>query len=110
MYFHASLDLHNDITDIENEGCVFHSCIYDYFKVIEKSKDPDHTRNSLFSEYNHLSWRQLKKILTDLKSNTDTDNPTRIRYISKLIRIKYRKKGTRLHTEMTNNKKIEKDL
>ena len=79
-------------------------------ELIDKSKDPDHTRNSLFSEYNHLSRRQLKKVLKELKSNTDVDNSTRIRYVSKLIRIKYRKKGSRLRTEMTNDEKIEKDF
>ena len=52
---------------MENEVCVFQSCIYDYFKLIEKSKGPNHTRNSLFTEYNHLSWRQLKKIWKSLK-------------------------------------------
>ena len=46
MYLHANLVLLSVITDIENEVCVFESCIYDYFKLIEKSKDPDHTRNS----------------------------------------------------------------
>ena len=98
MYFHANLDLHNDITDIENEVCVFQSSIFNYFKVIDKSKDPDHTRNSLFSECNHLSRRQLEIFFF----NTDADNSTRIQYISKLIRIKYSKKGSsRLRTKMT---------
>ena len=55
MYFHANLDLHSDITDNKNNVLMFQSCIYDYFRLIEKSKDPDHTRNSLFTEYNHLS-------------------------------------------------------
>ena len=59
MYFHAILDLHSDIKAIENEVCLFQSCIYDYFKVIEKSEDPDHTMNFLFTECNHLSRRQL---------------------------------------------------
>ena len=67
IYFHANLDVHSNITDTENEVCVFQSCVYDYFKVIEKSKDPDDTRNSLcplileLTEYNHLSQVQLKK-------------------------------------------------
>ena len=60
MYFHANLDLHSEITDIENEVCVFQSCFYNYFKI-DKSKDLDRSRNYLFSEYNHLSRRQLKK-------------------------------------------------
>ena len=110
MYFHANLDLHSDITDIENEVCMFQSCIYDYFKLIDESKDPDHTRNSLFTYYNHLSRRQLKKILKELKSNTDADNSTRIRYVSKLIRIKYSKKRSILRTEMINDEKVEKDF
>ena len=46
---------------------MFQPCIYDYFKLIDKSKDPDHTRNSIFSEYNHLSQRQLKNFLKELK-------------------------------------------
>ena len=60
MYFHANLDLHSHITNIENKVCVFQSCVYDYFKLIEKIKHPDHTKNSLFTEYNHLSGRQQK--------------------------------------------------
>ena len=60
MYFHANLDLHSEITDIENEVCVFQSCFYNYFKI-DKSKDLDRSRNYLFSEYNHLSRCQLKK-------------------------------------------------
>ena len=48
MYLHANLVLLSDITDIENEICVFESCINDYFKLIEKSKDADHTRNSFY--------------------------------------------------------------
>ena len=59
----VDLDLHSDITD----------------KITDKSKDPDHTRNSFFSENNHLSRFQLKKFLKELKSNTDADNFTRIR-------------------------------
>ena len=99
MYFHANLDLHSEITDIENEVCVFQSCFYNYFKI-DKSKDLDRSRNYLFSEYNHLSRRQLKKkFLKQLKSNTDADNSTRIRYVSKLIRIKYSKKDSRLRTK-----------
>ena len=61
MYLHANLVLLSVITDIENEVCVFESCIYDYFKLIEKSKDPDHTRNS-FYWINHLFRRQPKKL------------------------------------------------
>ena len=45
-----------------------------------------------------------------LKSNTEADNSTRIRYVSKLIRIKYTKKSSKLRTEMTNDDKIEKDF
>ena len=67
MYLHANLVLLSVITDIENEVCVFESCIYDYFKLIEKSKDPDHTRNSLFTGYNNLSGRQLKLFRKSLK-------------------------------------------
>ena len=52
MYFHADLDLHSNITDIENEVRVFQSCIYDYFKLIDSSKDPEYTSNSLSTEYN----------------------------------------------------------
>ena len=89
---------------------MFQSCIYDYFKVIEKSKDPDDTRNSLYIEYNHLSQLELKKILKELKSNTDADYSTSIRCVSKLIRIKYSRKGSRLRTEMTNDEKVEKDF
>ena len=37
--------------------------------------------------------------MKELKSNTDADNSTRIRYASKLIRIKYSKKGSRLRTK-----------
>ena len=48
--------------------------------------------------------------MKDLKSNTDANNSTRIRYVSKLIRIKYSKKGSRLRTEMTNDDKTEKDF
>ena len=55
VYFHANLDLHSDIIDNKNEVLMFQSCIYDYFRLIEKSKNPDHTRNSLFTEYNNLS-------------------------------------------------------
>ena len=80
--------IHSNITDIENEVCVFQSCIYDYFKINDKSKDPDHTRNSLFSEYNDLSRRQLKIFLKDFKRNTDAFNYIKIRYVNKLIRIK----------------------
>ena len=52
MYFHANLDLHNDITDIENEVCVFQSSIFNYFKVIDKSKDPDHTNAIIYLDVN----------------------------------------------------------
>ena len=45
-----------------------------------------------------------------LKGNTDADNSARIRDVSKLIRIKYSKKGSKLRTEMTNDEKIEKDF
>ena len=48
--------------------------------------------------------------MKEFKSNTDADNSTRIRYVSKLIRIKYTKKSSKLRTEMTNDEKIEKDL
>ena len=48
--------------------------------------------------------------MKELQTNTDADNSTRIRYVSKLIRIKYSKKGSRLRTEMTNDEKIEKDF
>ena len=67
MYFQANLDLHSEISDIGNKVGVFQSCIYDYFKLIEKSKDPDHTRNSLFTGYNNLSGRQLKLFRKSLK-------------------------------------------
>ena len=110
MYLHANLVLLSVITDIENEVCVFESCIYDYFKLIEKSKDPDHTGNSLFTEYNHPSRHQLKKILNELKSNTNADDSTRTRYVIKLIIIKYSKKGSRLPTEMTTDEEIEKQF
>ena len=34
MYFHANLDLHSNITNIENEVRVLQSFIYDYFKLM----------------------------------------------------------------------------
>ena len=67
MYLHANLVLLSVITDIENEVCVFESCIYDYFKLIEKSKDPDHTRNSFYriqssipTSTEKIVWKSLK--------------------------------------------------
>ena len=48
--------------------------------------------------------------MKELKSNTDADNSTRIRYVSKLTRIKYSTKSSRLCIEMTNDEKIEKDF
>ena len=48
--------------------------------------------------------------MKELKGNTDADNSSRIRCVSKLIRIEYSKKGSRLRTEMTNGEKIEKDF
>ena len=110
MYFNANLDLQSDITKIENEVLAFQFCIYNYFKLIDKNKDPDYIQNSLFTEYNHLSRRKLKKILNELKSDTNNEDLTRIRYISKFIRVKYGKKGSKLRTEMTHDKRIEKDF
>ena len=34
MYFHANLNLHSNITKIENEVRVLQSFIYDYFKLM----------------------------------------------------------------------------
>ena len=48
--------------------------------------------------------------MKELKSNTDADNSARVRQVSKLIRIKYSKKGSKLRTEITNDEKIEKDF
>ena len=63
IYFHGNLDLQCDITNIENEVSVSQSCIYDYFKLINDSNNPDYTWNFLSRESNHLSRRQLKKAL-----------------------------------------------
>ena len=109
MYFHANLDLYINITNTENEVHVFQSCIYNYFILTDNSKDTDYTRNSLSTEYIHLSRRQLKKILKELKNGTNSEDSTRICYVSKLIRVKYSKKGNKLLNEMTHDERIEKD-
>ena len=101
MYFHANLDLHSNITNIENEVRVLQSFIYDYFKLIVNSKNPYHTWNSLSTEYNHLSRHQLKMILKELKNDTNNEDSTRIRYVCKLTRVKYSKKCNKLRPEMT---------
>ena len=105
MYFHANLDLRSNITNIENEVRVLQSCTHDYVKLIGNTKDPDYTCNSLSTEYHHLSRRQLKMILKELKNDTNNDDSTRISYVSKLIRIKYSKKSNKLRTEMAHDEK-----
>ena len=105
MYFHANLDLHSNINNIKNEVRVFQSCTHDYVKLIGNSKDPDHTCNSLSTEYHHLSQCQLKMILKELKNDTNNEDSTRICYVSKLIRIKCSKKSTKLRTEMAHDEK-----
>ena len=90
---------------------VFQSCIYDYFKYIDNSKDPEYTRNSLYAEYDHISRRQLKKFLKGSKNETNNEeDSTRMRYVSKLIRVKNSEKGNKLRTEMTHDERIEKDF
>ena len=84
--------------------------IYDYFKLIDNSKDPEYTWNSLSTEYNHLSRRQLKRILKELKNDTNNEDSTRIRYVNKLIRVKYSKKSNKLCNKMTHDEGIEKDF
>lgn len=88
MFFNANLDLHSNITKFENNVRVFQSCIYDYFSLIDNNKDPDWTWNSLSTEYNHLSRRQLKRFLKELKNDTNNEDSTRIRYVSKLTSVK----------------------
>ena len=88
MSFNANLDLHSNITKFENNVRVFQSCIYDYFSLIDNNEDPDWTWNSLSTEYNHLSRRQLKRFLKELKNDTNNEDSTRIRYVSKLTSVK----------------------
>ena len=88
MFFNANLDLQSNITKFENNVRVFQSCIYDYFSLIDNNKDPDWTWNSLSTEYNHLSRRQLKRFLQELKNDTNNEDSTRIRYVSKLTSVK----------------------
>lgn len=88
MFFNANLDLHSNITKFENNVRVFQSYIYDYFSLIDNNKDPDWTWNSLSTEYNHLSRRQLKRFLKELKNDTNNEDSTRIRYVSKLTSVK----------------------
>ena len=46
-----------------NEARMFQSFIYDYIKLTDNSNNPDYTCNSLSRECNHLSRRELKKVL-----------------------------------------------
>ena len=67
--------------------------------------------NILFNEYNHLSRRQLKKVLKQLKNDVTPTSLDRVKYISKLIRLKYSKKTRRfLNADPTHNDRIEKNF
>ena len=88
MYFHANVNIHRDITNIKHKLRVFQFCTYDYFKLIDNYIIYNSTRNSLSTEYNHL-----KTVFKELKNGTDNEDSTSIRYVSKLVRVKYSKKG-----------------
>ena len=75
MYFHANVDIHRDITNIKNKLRVFQSCTYDYFKLTD----------------NYIIYNST--VFKELKNGTDNEDSTRICYVSKLIRVKYNKKG-----------------
>ena len=104
-YFHQKLNLTDKILDLDCEVDNFHSCIYDYFKSVEKV---DKTPLSEFTELIGLSRRQLKKLLKSLKTTGLEDDLPKIRAISKLLRVKYSKKGFQYRNELSHDTKIEK--
>ena len=89
-YFEATLDHIKEIVDINEEITNLQNTIYDYFRN-ECGTVVEEVSNSEYKEtYEKLSKRQLKKALSELKSNKRSE--LEIRYVSNLIRKKYKKK------------------
>ena len=85
-YFRVTLDHTKEIVDINEEITNVQNTIYDYFRnecgtVVEEVSNSEYKQT-----YEKLSKRQLKKTLSELKSNKRSE--LEIRYASNLIRKK----------------------
>ena len=102
-YFKSAIDFTSDISNIDNEVTEFQSLIYNYFK--------DHcglVKSEYELRYDHLSKSKLKKALRELKSNDITDIKE-IKYISKLLRRKFKTNNT-INDGLNHNVKINNNF
>ena len=73
--------------------------------------NPDNDNTVTFRQrYNHLSKRQLKKKLASLREESSGEKSPEIRYISKLIRHKYKKKSALTINDSNHNEKVSKNF
>ena len=74
-------------------------------------RHPEHTKITPMipspTDNNHLSRRQLKYYLNELKSLQNDNVSNEIRYISKLLRLKYSKRTHRILSEKTHDQRIK---
>ena len=92
-YFKDTFDLSKAITDVDYELKTLQDNVYNYFKQTYgtvNNSDDDNTV-TLGQRYSHLSKRKLKKQLAYLRAGSSEKKSPEIRYISKLIRRKYKK-------------------
>ena len=102
-YFKSAINFTSDISNIDNEVIEFQSLIYNYFK--------DHcglVKSEYELRYDHLSKSKLKKALPELKSNDITDIKE-IKYISKLLRRKFKINNT-INDGLNHNVKINNNF
>ena len=88
--------------------------IYTYFKSnfgTYNNEDDSISEGSIFQQkYNHLSRRQLKYHLSELKKLQCNEATQEIRYISKLLRVKYSKRTHRMLSEKTHDERIQENF
>ncbi|CAB4019443.1 Hypothetical predicted protein, partial [Paramuricea clavata] len=113
-YFRANLNISNEITDINTEISSLQDMIYTYFKSnfgTYNNEDDSISEGSIFQQkYNHLSRRQLKYHLSELKKLQCNEATQEIRYISKLLRVKYSKRTHRILSEKTHDERIQENF
>ena len=113
-YFKATINLSAEITDLNGEVDLFQESIYNYFRDVADRSDVSNTNAetlSLFQmKYNHLSRRQLKYHLNELKSLQCDTLTSEIQYVSKLLRLKYSKRTHALLSEKSHDIRIQENF
>ena len=103
-----------EITDLNREVDLLQESIYNYFRDVADRSDVSNTNAetlSLFQmKYNHLSRRQLKYHLNELKSLQCDTLTSEIQYVSKLLRLKYSKRTHALLSEKSHDIRIQENF